>query len=219
MIVSLAAVELIAAAILSVFLEMPSQEKRKKKKGFTLIELLVVIGIIAILAVVVILVINPAELLRQSRDSNRISDLSTLRSALSLYLSTASSVNLASSSLGYSACYVSTYSGNGTTTANCGIFLNTGSGGVASTTSSTYRNIDSTGWVPVNFSKISVGTPFGSLPVDPLNNASYYYAYAATSTGAYELGTFIESSKYGKNGSNSVVVTGTFYEIGSSLSL
>ena len=47
------------------------------KKGFTLIELLIVIAIIAILAVVVVLVLNPAELLRQSRDSQRLSDIST----------------------------------------------------------------------------------------------------------------------------------------------
>src|SRR5208337_1332087 len=59
--------------------------KNKRRKGFTLIELLVVIAIIAILAVVVILTLNPAELLRQSRDSNRVSDFATLKSALGLY--------------------------------------------------------------------------------------------------------------------------------------
>ncbi len=57
----------------------------KNQKGFTLIELLVVIAIIAILAVVVILTLNPAELLRQSRDSNRVSDFATLKSAIGLY--------------------------------------------------------------------------------------------------------------------------------------
>ena len=57
----------------------------KKQKGFTLIELLIVIAIIAILAVVVVLTLNPAELLRQARDSNRISDFATIKSALSLY--------------------------------------------------------------------------------------------------------------------------------------
>src|ERR1700691_308696 len=55
------------------------------KKGFTLIEILVVIAIIAILAAVVVLTLNPAELLRQSRDANRVSDMATLTSALSLY--------------------------------------------------------------------------------------------------------------------------------------
>src|SRR5579863_4498952 len=58
---------------------------KNSRKGFTLIELLVVIAIIAVLAVVVVLTLNPAELLRQARDSNRISDFATLKSALSLY--------------------------------------------------------------------------------------------------------------------------------------
>jgi prepilin-type N-terminal cleavage/methylation domain-containing protein len=55
-------------------------------RGFTLIELLVVIAIIAILAVVVVLTLNPAQLLAQSRDANRVSDMATLNSAVSLFL-------------------------------------------------------------------------------------------------------------------------------------
>jgi prepilin-type N-terminal cleavage/methylation domain-containing protein len=55
------------------------------RKAFTLIELLVVIAIIAILAVVVVLTLNPAELLRQSRDSNRLFDLATIINAINIY--------------------------------------------------------------------------------------------------------------------------------------
>src|ERR1039457_302059 len=56
-----------------------------RRSAFTLIELLVVIAIIAILAVVVVLTLNPAQLLAQSRDATRVSDMATLNSALSLY--------------------------------------------------------------------------------------------------------------------------------------
>ena len=66
-------------------------KKKSKKKGFTLIELLVVIAIIAILSVVVVLTLNPAEMLRRSRDSNRASDLSMIKTAISLYLADVSS--------------------------------------------------------------------------------------------------------------------------------
>jgi prepilin-type N-terminal cleavage/methylation domain-containing protein len=191
------------------------------RDAFTLIELLIVIAIIAILSIVVVLTINPAEMLRQSRDSSRISDLSTLRSALSLYLVDTANPNLASSSSGYGSCYLSTIAGQGTSTANCGVFVNTYAKDV-STTVTLYRKNDSTGWLPVNFSQITIGTPLSSLPVDPTNNASYYYSYAATTTnGAYyfEINAFMESKKYGAGGSNDVVTTdggdnSTTYEIG-----
>ena len=57
-------------------------------KGFTLLELLIVIAIIAILSVVLIVALNPAETLRKTRDSQRISDLSSLKTALGIYVTT-----------------------------------------------------------------------------------------------------------------------------------
>src|SRR3989344_7161042 len=57
-------------------------------KGFTLIELLIVIAILAILATVVVLVLNPATILAETRDSQRVADLDTIRSAINLYLAT-----------------------------------------------------------------------------------------------------------------------------------
>ena len=60
--------------------------KKITKRGFTLIELLVVVAIIAILALIVLLALNPVEMARRSRDSRRLSDLGTLRSAIDLAL-------------------------------------------------------------------------------------------------------------------------------------
>src|ERR1700680_4860251 len=112
------------------------------KKGFTLIELLVVIAIIAILSVVVILTLNPAELLRQARDSNRVSDLSVMKTAISQYLSDVSSPNLASSTNAYAGCYES--AATSTAGSKCAFT----SSPITTVVTSTSRAVDSTGWLP-----------------------------------------------------------------------
>jgi prepilin-type N-terminal cleavage/methylation domain-containing protein len=194
---------------------------RKSQKGFTLIELLVVIAIIAILSVVVILTLNPAELLRQSRDSNRISDMSVLKSAIGYYLATA-----ASPSIGTSTCYQSAPVGSGTSTAACAVFFRTATSSVAASSTQT----DGTGWLPINFSGLTGGSPLGALPQDPLtaagtNDRVHIYGYIASSTQlTFKLDAHMESLKYGYQGSNDVVSTdggidSASYEQGTNLQL
>jgi hypothetical protein len=63
--------------------------------------------------------------------------------------------------------------------------------------SSTNRNANGTGWIPVNFSKITSGSPIGDLPVDPTNQTSsnLYYTYTTNGT-QYEVTAILESQKY-----------------------
>ncbi len=166
------------------------------KKGFTLIELLVVLAIVAILSVVVILTLNPAELLKQARDSNRISDMSTMKSALSLYLADVNPPVLASP---YTTCWISTPTTVTTTNpTHCGVFSATGATtAYATSTVANNRNVNNTGWIPVDFTDISSGAPIGNLPVDPSNTNVYFYAYVATDTAlTFQLDTVLESVKY-----------------------
>ena len=165
------------------------------RKAFTLIELLVVIAIIAILAVVVVLTLNPAELLRQSRDANRLSDLATLNSAISLYATDQSGVS--GFSLGNaSSVYLSLPDASSTCT-NLGL-ATTSPSSIAYTcsTSTSSRNINNSGWIPINFSLISSGSPLGSLPVDPANQSSsgLYYTYY-TNGSQFEATALFESQK------------------------
>ena len=79
-------------------------------KSFTLIELLVVIAILAVLMSVVVITINPAEMLKKTRDSKRVSDLDSLRTALNFYLTDAN--NFPSNVCDNSSIYVSLPSNN-----------------------------------------------------------------------------------------------------------
>jgi len=164
--------------------------------GFTLIELLVVISIIAVLSLVTIFTLNPAELLRQSRDSDRISDMATLNSAVSMFEADQSSASLGSSGV----VDVSLPDSSATTTAGtiCSPFNYPSGGYVHCPAPSVYKTTGGSGWLPLNFSSISSGAPFGTLPVDPINNTSsdLYYSYGASGSSAFKVSSIPESQKY-----------------------
>lgn len=175
--------------------------------GFTLIELLVVIAIIAILAVVVVLVLNPAQLLAQARDAQRVSDMATLNSALGVYQIDQSGAS--GSFLGFASMdYVSVPDVSSTACADLGFSPAPLGWNYACGTPASYRSVSSSGWIPVNFQNISAGAPFSSIPVDPTNQTSsgLYYSYV-TDGSRYEVTAAMESQKYGAGGSGDVVST------------
>ena len=191
----------------------------KQVRGFTLIELLMVVSIIAVIAVVVLLVLNPLELFRQARDSNRLADMNTLRKAIVLYMADVKTVNLGTpTDFGASWCFATTSSAPA---AGCGVFTASYNASTTRAASSTVRNINGTGWVPIAFSQISTKAPFSALPVDPINNATLYYAYAATSSsnGLFELTANFESAKYIPLEAKDGGASSTLYEIGTAFSL
>src|ERR1035437_2333444 len=193
------------------------------RRGFTLIELLVVIAILAVLAVVVVLTLNPAGLLQEARDSNRISDMATINSALGLSLADNASESLGSANT----VYVSVPD-TSTTCANLGLpTLPSGYSYHCSTAAtSTYRRTDGTGWIPVNLSANTFGSSMAQLPQDPVNVTSsrLYYTYETDGLGRYEATTPFESSKY-KLGGTSDQISGdggtlaSVYEKGSKLGM
>jgi prepilin-type N-terminal cleavage/methylation domain-containing protein len=199
------------------------------RKAFTLIELLIVIAIISIIAVVVVLTLNPIELLRQSRDSNRVSDMSTLVSAIDLYNS--DQLGTPGYSLGTAnTVYVSIPDPSATTTAGdqcqgLGLLTLPATYTYHCAATSTFRAIDGTGWVPINFTSIVLGVPLSNLPVDPTNSSSsrLYYTYTTNGT-QFEVTAAPESQKYGLGGSNDIIgsdggALASVYENGSQLGL
>jgi prepilin-type N-terminal cleavage/methylation domain-containing protein len=199
---------------------LPSPQLRRA--SFTLIELLVVIAIVAILSVVVIIALNPTELLRQARDSNRLSDLNNLNTALNIY-----QVDIAGGSLGSaSTTYISIADPAATSTAGTqcqGLGLSTSSlpsgWSYHCAASSTLRKANGTGWLPVNFTAISSGAPLGTLPIDPTNTTSSGQYYTYTPGGSWELTAGFESQKYVQQEATDGGVDPAMYETGSNLTL
>lgn len=181
-------------------------------KGFTLLELIIVIGIVAILGTVSVLVLNPAQLFAQARDTSRISDLSTINNALSLYLTDVASPDLndAGGALTCGTEFGATFEG--------ATELFTGSPTQAPMTATT--SVLGTGWVSVGFDDMTGGSPLASLPLDPTNDATYNYQYGCNNTTkTYELNANLESTKYVQDGASDKESTDggdqpTIYEVG-----
>ena len=155
----------------------------KGSHGFTLLELLIVVSIIAILSVALVLVLDPAETLRKSRDAQRMSDLSTLKTAIGLYTTSTTTPYLGGNANNNGCNPTPTtawlYSATGPWIYYS---LPTSAGTVAdltldgdTNTTSVGKNVatpaltDSTGWIPVNFDTLIGGSPISNLPVDPVN--------------------------------------------------
>lgn len=159
------------------------QSHNKTVTGFTLIELLIVIAILAVLTAAVVIILNPAQILAESRDIQRLSDLQSVNSAIALYLATATgTVALGTQNRRTSA----------TTADPCPFTVNSATSTYNATTS-----VDNTGWVGVKLTDTSGGSPLAALPLDPTNNANYYYIYGPDNDNkVYEIDARLESIKY-----------------------
>lgn len=172
------------------------------KKGFTLLELLIVIAILAVLASVTFVALNPAELLKKSRDSQRLADLASMKTAINYYIANTSTPILGDDANGtgcldnatkytYSAVAGVAYSG----TSNKG---------------NTSQQIGSSGWIPVRLDQLTGGSPISKWPIDPNPTTSSatpgrYYAYLCNhGNTTFTLFANMESSTYSSGGANDV---------------
>ena len=139
----------------------------RRQKGFTLVEMLVVIAIIAILAGAVLLAINPVATMRKSRDTTRLSDLDSLRSAINIALTEGEIV-------------LTDMTATGPTTSFTGTQAVDGSGYVT--------------YTPV-VGKTGLGRYIPALPLDPTNDntltPALVYSFQSTADN-YEINAVLE---------------------------
>ena len=212
-----------------------------KKRGFTLLELLIVIAIIAVLSVILIIVINPAEVLQKARDSQRMSDLNTLKTALGIFLTSTTTPYLAGATSN-AACKPIT----GAWTASDKIYYSlpgsgitdatldggaAGAPGIGQVVAASVPLTDGTGWLPVNLDSLIGGSPISNFPIDPVNtiadlanvsSTDKVYRYVCSDSKTFEIDAQLESSAYtadddkrAKDGGNN----SNFYEVGTNLKI
>ena len=218
---------------------MNTTQTQAKKSGFTLLELLIVITILAILTLVVVLFINPVEMLKKSRDVQRMSDLATTQSAIVLFLQDKTSNTLGTGVASGATISQPCFNSGAGTVASSTQWLSiystgeTFTYGYASSSQTDYIKNNGLGWVPVNFASVAASSspPIAKLPIDPVNtrSGSLYYRYQCVNSASYGNNTFeldatLESDAYkaggtedkpGKDGGNS----STRYEIGTNLNI
>lgn len=196
------------------------------RRGFTLIELLLVVGIVTVLATVTVFTLNPVELLRQSRDSNRVAELASLKKAIALY-----ELEQGSTGLGTPQRVYVSVGDPSITDLTPGVTSNCANIGLSAATlpsgwayvcvhPNNLQRTDKNGWLPINFGLISSGSPFTALPIDPVNTMSSGLYYTYVSGGSYALTGAMESGKYIKQIARADQGTDlTRYELGSDITL
>jgi len=197
---------------ISSILHYRKERNGKFVTGFTLVELLIVIAILAVLAAAVVIILNPAELLAQARDSQRISDLKSISNTIDI-LKTEGSVTLGSSNI----VYISIPDTSSTCANITGLPVLPSGWSYRCSPPDSVRKVDGSGWIPLNLSAMNGGSPLPYLPIDPRNTVGSFYQYVA-SADDYMIKSSLESYKYQPTGSGDGG-TSTQYEKGSDMSI
>lgn len=187
--------------------------ERSNKKGFTIFEILIVIFLIGVLSAILFFAFNSLDVIKRARDSKRINDLQALNSAIQILINQNPYVFLGEENI--------IYLSLPDTNSNCSTYLSKlpplySPFSYRCVNSNDFRKINGQGWLPLNFSNLLLG--ISSLPIDPLNNSDYFYAYTKKGN-KYKLTARMESENFALMMVNDGGIEPLLYEIGSDLKI
>ena len=183
---------------LKFFNNLPDIKETLKNRSLFL-EVFFAVLLISILIYLIVAVLNPSEIIRQSRDSQRMVEIIDLSQAINL-----EKVGTGNKNFGLlKTIYISIPYGAD----DCGYFssnpldLPVISEGwrYSCVPASRLRNVDGTGWMPLNLSNESASMK--QLPIDPVNSGAggFFYSYYPGIEG-YKVTAKFESKKHGFSG-------------------
>jgi len=131
-------------------------------------------------------------MLRQGRDSTRMREIGSIHRALSMF-----QVDSPTASIGAINTIHISIPSTDSTCANLGLPPPLTGWTYRCVNADNLRRIDGNGWIPVNFTTMSQGSPLSHLPIDPTNTAvsSNFYVYV-TDGRTWVLASLIESERH-----------------------
>lgn len=159
----------------------------KYNRAFTLVEILIAVAIVGVLGAAAFVAINPSEQFRQTRDTERVADISNLNTLISQ-----KRYSHVRRSLGDpQKVYISLPDASSTCSSYTLPTLPSG-WSYTCVAEEDILNVDGTGWLPVD---ISESRAMSTLPLDPVNTQDYFYAYTIDSNEAFVLTSALESQE------------------------
>lgn len=183
---------------LKFFNNLPDIKETLKNRSLFL-EVFFAVLLISILIYLVVAVLNPSEIIKQSRDSQRMVEMIDLSQAINLEKVGADNkdfglLNTVYISIPYK-------------TEDCGYFSSNpldlpaipAGWRYSCVSASRFQNVDGTGWIPLNLSNESAS--MRQLPIDPVNSGhgGFFYSYYPGIEG-YKITARFESKKHGFSG-------------------